>query len=147
MSRGTLIGGGRTRPLKEDLRRTSLRLVFSATAPGKSQPVTHRLAKEPSCYCILLIPTLNAPTNRRTKWGAESSKRAYSAPYKGPPSSDTFGMFRRKTRNWISWWVVGLRKCLAGEFQPDSHDKFTRQRVCRGSGIQYHVYFAGVICG
>ena len=50
--RGTLIGSGGARSSKEDLRRTSLRLVISATVAVKSQPVTHGLAEEPFWYCI-----------------------------------------------------------------------------------------------
>ena len=65
---GTFRGGERgVRPSKEDLRRTSLRLVISATAPVKSQPVTHGLAEEACWYCILPISTLNASQKERAK--------------------------------------------------------------------------------
>ena len=39
------------------------------------------------------------------------------------------GTFRRKLRNWISWRVVDLTRCLADKFESFLHDKFICQRV------------------
>ena len=128
MSTDRHIGGEGARPQKEDLLRTLLCLTISATARQKPSGSKHWLAEVPRRYCVLLVPTQNAPQKPGAKTGPKPPKRAYFAPYMSTP----------KWSRDVKSLTLLMKTSLLFSSTPIDSDMSLRNNLSGGGVLQCH---------